>query len=216
LPLSRWSETDPSPTLSDRLGKSFWLQVLYCTDNSYNSQDEEDEEDDEEDGSSIEEEDHDRVHNDDHEHEHEDVDEDDVAAGANTEDAPAYTNLGAPVEVGPNGYAVSPKHPSSGSHANVRSRRRRSPRRTSQRHMLLMLLLPTLLEMMPLPSETCLDGNKRPQLESNLQLVRAFPTLSPVLAVWTKPPISVKFLTLPLPPTKPLRPAACFPDSPRH
>jgi len=150
----------------------FLTKLVYSSNNSYNSQDEEDEEDDEEDGSSIEEEEHDRVHNDDHEHEHEDVDEDDVAAGANTEDAPAYTNLGAPVEVGPNGYAVSPNHLSSGSPANIRSRRRRSPRRTSQRHMLLMLLLPTLLEMMPLPSETCLDGNKRPQLESNLQLVR--------------------------------------------
>ena len=64
--------------------------------------------------------------------------------------------------------------------ANIRSRRRRRPRRMSQRHTPLMLLLPTLLETMPLPSETCLDGNKRPQLESNLQLVRAFPTLSPV------------------------------------
>jgi hypothetical protein len=105
LPLSRWSETDPSPTLSDPLGKSCCTHTCHCTDDSYNSQDEEDEEDDEEDGSSIEEEEHDRVHHDDHDHE--DVDEDDVAAGANTEDAPAYTNLGAPVEVGPNGYAVS-------------------------------------------------------------------------------------------------------------
>ena len=108
MPLSRWSETDPSPTLSDLLGESFRIHACASTDDSYNSQDEEDEEDDEEDGSSIEEEEHDRVHHDDHEHEHEDVDEDDVAAGANTEDAPAYTNLGAPVEVGPNGYAVSP------------------------------------------------------------------------------------------------------------
>jgi hypothetical protein len=105
LPLSRWSETDPLPTLSDPLGRFFCKYDCDCTDDSYNSQDEEDEEDDEEDGSSIEEEEHDRVHHDDHDHE--DVDEDDVAAGANTEDAPAYTNLGAPVEVGPNGYAVS-------------------------------------------------------------------------------------------------------------
>ena len=105
----------------------FLTKLVYSSNNSYNSQDEEDEEDDEEDGSSIEEEEHDRVHNDDHEHEHEDVDEDDVAAGANTEDAPAYTNLGAPVEVGPNGYAVSPIHLSSGSPANYQVEKKEKP-----------------------------------------------------------------------------------------
>jgi len=69
----------------------------------YNSQDEEDEEDEEDEGSSIEEEEHDRVQNE------EQDDEEEVAAGADTEDAPAYSNLGAPVEVGPNGYAVEKK-----------------------------------------------------------------------------------------------------------
>jgi hypothetical protein len=66
---------------------------------SYNSQDEEDEEEDEEEGSSIEEAEHDRdVHDDDEDHEE---------GAADNEEAPAYTNtLGAPVEVGPNGYAV--------------------------------------------------------------------------------------------------------------
>ena len=68
----------------------------------YNSQDEDEEEDEEEEGSSIEEAEHDRdVHDDD-----EEVEE----GGADTEEAPAYTNtLGAPVEVGPNGYAVEKK-----------------------------------------------------------------------------------------------------------
>ena len=94
---------------------------------------------------------------------------------------------------------------------------------TSLRHTLplmapLTVLLPMLPVTMPLPSESCLDGRRRPLLVSSLQLVRAFPTLRQVKAVWTKLPISAKYPTLPLLPVKSLklpRLAACSRDSPR-
>lgn len=66
----------------------------------YHSEEEEEEEEEEEDGSSVEAEEEDE-----HEHEHEEHEE--AAAGGDTEEVPAYESGSAPVEVGPNGYAVS-------------------------------------------------------------------------------------------------------------
>lgn len=78
-----------------------------CTDVRYRSDEEEDdeEEDDEEEGSSVEAEDaaHDHDHHEHEHHEHEEVEGD-------TDDVPAYNASAAPpLEVGPNGYAVSTK-----------------------------------------------------------------------------------------------------------
>lgn len=79
-------------------------------DNSYQSEEEElEDEEDEEDGSSVEAEEEDEeeaehgaiAHHAEHEHEH-------GHATADNEEVPAYTSDHAgPVEVGPNGYAVS-------------------------------------------------------------------------------------------------------------
>lgn len=65
---------------------------------SYQSEEELDEED-EEDGSSVEAEEEEEA-GEEHEHEHE-------HAEGDHEEVPAYTSGSAPVEVGPNGYAVS-------------------------------------------------------------------------------------------------------------
>lgn len=153
-------------------------------------EDEEDEEEDEEEGSSIEEADHDRVELHDEE------------GGADTEEAPAYSGS-APIEVGPNGYAVS--HSSSVAIAALilhRSRRRTSTWTTrSQR--------PMLPLTMPLPSEICLDENKRHPLvtESSPLLVRTFHPLLVQVKVPTPSLNSVKSHT-PLPQSpEPIRPS---------
>ena len=95
---SRWSGTDQSLRLSEALGRCFLFRRhpsthILC---SYTDDDEMDEdEEDEEEGSSVEAE----------EEEEEGEGQHPAALG---EEVPAYsTGEGGPIEVGPNGYAVS-------------------------------------------------------------------------------------------------------------
>jgi hypothetical protein len=193
----------------------------------YNSQDEEDEEDEEE-GSSIEEDEHDHEHIHDHEHEEDEEEMAHADGGADTEEVPAYNaaTLGAPVEVGPNGYAVSNLQIITRPKLINRSRRRRSQRRMSPR----LTPLPMLLVMMPLPSVSCRDERKRLPLvtESSPQLVRTILTLRPVKGS-TKYPISARYQRLlhhilrclpvkhqpRLPVRNTAKSVACFLDSPK-